>query len=342
VTGPSNQILTVGGKDFQPGLTVNLRQPGGGSNTLSGAQILGVTSTSARISATVNGIGIWTVSVRNPSGQSSNAWQFAVAGVSPATVFNPPVSPSAPRQSAAPQTPRVTLDQITPSAIAASAVSQLLRVSGRGFRATMALTVTSPVGQVRTYGGAQLLNVTSDTFGVLVPLSVSGTWTLRATAGGESSNVLSFSVRGAGELLGRQNLPGVVAPGWKVIKDRTGQCQASAPADWIVDTAGHAGNASGAGFRSVAVVAGVGESPRRAMTLDQLRELGAETVFENTPDRTFFAGPSASATGAVPSQTKYVLKVAGSPTCTIEVSIPNGQDDAIARRIATSLTAVRR
>src|SRR6185436_13840510 len=52
-----NQNVTVNGANFQPGLTVTVFIPGGGTSTLNGSQIQNVTSSSFTMVVTLNVLG---------------------------------------------------------------------------------------------------------------------------------------------------------------------------------------------------------------------------------------------------------------------------------------------
>ena len=122
--------------------------------------------------------------------------------------------------------------------------------------------------------------------------------------------------------------------GWKTVKDRRRRCQASVPADWTIGTGVLAGSATASNYRTAVVLAGVQEDPQKPMSAERLHELGSATVFENTPKRTFFASAATKPSGKVPSQIKYTAQVSGRPACTVQITVPKGQDDALAKRIA--------
>jgi hypothetical protein len=66
----------VSGAGFQSGLTVFITFPGGGSTTLSGAQIQSVNNNSFVMLATLGTAGNWTIRVNNPNGTQSNTFGF--------------------------------------------------------------------------------------------------------------------------------------------------------------------------------------------------------------------------------------------------------------------------
>jgi len=74
-----NQVLTVTGSGFEPGLTVTLGLPGGGFSTISGVQIGSVTAGSFQVAVTLAAAGAYTLQVNNPDGGKSSPFTFGVA-----------------------------------------------------------------------------------------------------------------------------------------------------------------------------------------------------------------------------------------------------------------------
>jgi hypothetical protein len=132
-----------------------------------------------------------------------------------------------------------------------------------------------------------------------------------------------------------------VPAGWKTVKDRSGRCQASVPGDWTIGGGVLASSASGPNYRSAGVFAGVQEDARKGMSEEKLHSLGATTIFDNTPKTTFFAGTATKQSGKVPSLLKYTAQVAGKPACTVQVTVPTGQDEPLVRQIVASLGPVK-
>src|SRR5207244_5651731 len=178
VASSFDQNVTVfGDGTFQPGLTVSITFPGGGGTTLSGAQIQSVTSNSFVMIVTLNAVGTWTIRVNNPGGPSSNVFAFPVqAGSS-----NP------------------TITSIAPASPAPSSFDQSVAVSGSGFKPGLIVFVTFPDGGMAILGGAQIQNVISTSFTMIITLNGVGTWTIRVlNPDGGQSNTLAFVVQGGG------------------------------------------------------------------------------------------------------------------------------------------------
>jgi hypothetical protein len=129
--------------------------------------------------------------------------------------------------------------------------------------------------------------------------------------------------------------------GWKTVKDSSGRCKASVPSDWTVGDGVLAGSALGPNYRSTVVLAGVREDPQKPMSAETLHNFAAATVFENTPKRTFFAGTPTKPSGKVPSMLKYTVQLGGRPACTVEVTVPNGQDEALAKQIVATVAPAK-
>ncbi|MGH9410420.1 MAG: hypothetical protein ACRD1V_13305 [Vicinamibacterales bacterium] len=135
---------------------------------------------------------------------------------------------------------------------------------------------------------------------------------------------------------------GAQAPvGWKTVKDRSGRCQASVPGAWTIGDGVLTGSALAANYHKAVVLAGVQQDPTKPMSAERLHQLGAVTVIENTPARTFFTAAPTTASGKVPSQITYTAQVAGTPACTVQVTVPSGQDDALAKQIAGTVGPVK-
>jgi hypothetical protein len=94
----SDQNVSVSGSNFQSGLTVTVFIPGGGTATLSGSQIQGVTSGSFTMVITLNVVGQYGIRVNNPGGAQSNTFNFSVQNSTspPPTISGMTTSPNPP------------------------------------------------------------------------------------------------------------------------------------------------------------------------------------------------------------------------------------------------------
>lgn len=164
-----DQNVTVNGTNFQAGLTVTLFFPGGGSATLSGAQIQAVTPTSFTLVATLNLIGTYGLRVNNPGGAQSNTFQF-------------------------PTQHCVTITSVNPASPPVSNSDQNVVVNGSGFVSGLSVTVFFPGGGSGTLSGAQIQNVTPTSFTMVATLNVLGQYGIRVNnPNGDQSNTFNFS-----------------------------------------------------------------------------------------------------------------------------------------------------
>jgi hypothetical protein len=171
--GPANQQIHVSGSGFQPGLTVTVNYPGG-SSTLSGNQILNVTTTGFDILALLGTAGSYSIRVNNPGGAQSNTFGFQVQ--------TPPLTP-----------PEIT--SISPASPTASQANQQVRVNGSGFQTGLTVTVNYPGGS-STLSGNQILNVTALGFDMVALLGTAGSYSIRVNnPGGGQSNTFGFLVQ---------------------------------------------------------------------------------------------------------------------------------------------------
>jgi pimeloyl-ACP methyl ester carboxylesterase len=171
-TSPTDQNVTVLGANFQPGLTVSVTFPNGGTALLSGTQIQSVTSTSFVMRILLGAAGTWNIRVNNPDGGQSSAFNFAVQSV----VQSPIV---------------FSLNPATPFV---NANDQDVFVSGANFQPNLNVSVNFPGGN-STLSGTQIQNVTSSSFMMRITLGTAGNWSIRVNNpdGGQSS-LFAFSV----------------------------------------------------------------------------------------------------------------------------------------------------
>ena len=169
-----NQNVSVSGSNFQSGLTVTVGFPSGGSSTLSGSQIQGVSANSFTMVINFNNNpGTYTIRVNNPDGAQSNVYSFSVgAGVS---------------------TPQISGVQ---SGLQATAGNQNVSVSGSQFQSGLTVTVGFPSGGNSTLSGSQIQGVSANSFTMVINFNNNpGTYTIRVNnPDGGQSNVYSFSV----------------------------------------------------------------------------------------------------------------------------------------------------
>jgi murein DD-endopeptidase MepM/ murein hydrolase activator NlpD len=170
----SDQNVVVTGSRFQSGLTVTVSIPGGGTATLSGAQIQGVTASSFTMVVTLNVAGTYGIRVNNPDGGQSNTFNFTT------------------------QSPTVSIGSISPATPTRSGSDQNVVVNGSGFQSGLTVTVFIPGGGTATLSGSQIQGVTSSSFTMVVTLNVAGTYGIRVNnPDGGQSNTFNFTTQAA-------------------------------------------------------------------------------------------------------------------------------------------------
>jgi pimeloyl-ACP methyl ester carboxylesterase len=168
----SDQNVSVSGSNFVSGLTVTVFIPGGGTATLSGSQIQGVTSGSFTMVVTLNVAGQYGIRVNNPSGVQSNTLNFNVQASSPSISAVSPVTPTR------------------------SDSDQSVSVSGSNFVSGLTVTVFIPGGSTATLSGSQIQSVTSGSFTMVITLNVAGQYGIRVNnPSGAQSNTFNFNVQ---------------------------------------------------------------------------------------------------------------------------------------------------
>jgi hypothetical protein len=168
----SDQNVVVNGSGFQSGLTVTVSIPGGGTATLSGSQIQGVTASSFTMVVTLNVTGTYGIRVNNPDGGQSNTFNFTT------------------------QTPTVSIGSISPATPTRSGSDQNVVVNGSGFQSGLTVTVSIPGGGTATLSGAQILGVAAGSFTMVVTLNVAGTYGIRVNnPDGSQSNTFNFTTQ---------------------------------------------------------------------------------------------------------------------------------------------------
>ena len=104
-----------------------------------------------------------------------------------------------------------SIDAISPAVPVRRSTDQSLVVAGSGFQQNLTVTLTFPSGASTTLTGAQIQNVTPNSFTMLATLNASGSWSLRVNnPDGGQSNTFSFTV-GSGPLISSVSPPSPVA-----------------------------------------------------------------------------------------------------------------------------------
>src|SRR5262249_8143673 len=136
------QTLTIAGRGFANGLTLEITPPEGQMQVLSGQDIRELRDVTFQVSLVINQPGTWQLLVRNPNGAASNIFSYKVP----------------------PATATPSIERIDPSSVGRDTRPQRLTVVGRNFEYGLTVTVTDPAGEVSTIQISELGTITSTSF----------------------------------------------------------------------------------------------------------------------------------------------------------------------------------
>lgn len=169
------QSVTINGRNFVSGLTVELTDPVGGSRTLERSDIEALQASSFQMIATLSVAGAYLIRVKNPSGDQSDPFSFIVESQAGG---NPP-----------------HIDSVSPTSVIHSANVQVFSVTGANFSSALSVTLLDPSGQPLSVSGAIVGAVLPGSFQIGVTLTQTGTYTLYVTnPTGETSNSVAIAV----------------------------------------------------------------------------------------------------------------------------------------------------
>jgi hypothetical protein len=169
------QTVTVSGRNFVSGLTVDLTDPMGGSRTIERSDILALQPTSFQLIATLAVAGAYSLRIKKPSGDQSDPFSFVVQSQAGG---NPP-----------------HIDSVSPSSVVHNASTQVIAVAGSNFSSAINVTVVDPSGQPLGMNNAIIGVVLPNAFQIGVVLTQIGTYTLYVTnPTGEVSNAVAIAV----------------------------------------------------------------------------------------------------------------------------------------------------
>jgi len=153
------QTLTVSGKGFADGLTLEITSPEGQMNVLSGRDIQELKDTAFLVSVWINHPGNYTFIVKNANGSASNAFSYKVPAVTKAP----------------------GIERVDPSSVPRDTKPQRFTVVGRDFEPGLSVTLTDPAGEVTTITRDQIGTVTPTSFTVDLTLGMAGDYSLLVT-----------------------------------------------------------------------------------------------------------------------------------------------------------------
>jgi hypothetical protein len=179
VVSASEQVLTVTGTNFAPGLTVEVMSQGN-TLTFTGAAIRDQRATTFDIAVILTQPGEATLIVRNTDGGVSEPFPLSVV----AGPAQPPTVPTVP-----------VIDRIDPEKATRSTEAQALTLTGRMFARGVRITLTDPTGAVRILDTGAIEAVTPTSVRFRAVLDISGEYTFTATnPEGKASNTVTVQV----------------------------------------------------------------------------------------------------------------------------------------------------
>jgi hypothetical protein len=184
----ATQGVYVLGTNFQAGLKVLLTSSGGNTSTIDGSAIYFGTATAFKMWAVLAEGGAYSLRVVNPSGDSSESWNFTVKGVEPPTT--PPTTPQPPGD----ETPSIS--GISPSAPTVNPSAQQVYVGGVHFANGLSVSLKRSNGESITLDGSAITFGSATAFKMSVVLADAGGYAMRVTnPSGKASDWFTFTVK---------------------------------------------------------------------------------------------------------------------------------------------------
>jgi len=162
----SAQTLTISGRNFSPGMSLEVTSPDGRTLRFAGPAIQSGRETSFQVAVILAVAGGYTLIVTNPDGAASAP--FAFKG----------------RASAG----KPKIDRVTPGQLTVDSEPQLLTVTGERFVPGLVVYLTDPIGVVYLVKGPAIGPVTATFFEVSVVLEMEGEYTLMVTSPSDESS----------------------------------------------------------------------------------------------------------------------------------------------------------
>lgn len=175
--GASNdaQTLTITGKEFLPGLTLEVQTPDSRTLSLSGNAINVRTPETVSASAILDRAGAYTMKIINTDGGQSAPFSFQVRDRTPESLA-------------------IVIDRVSPASPVHGDQAQTIRLEGRNLDSGIAITVTDPAGSDVT--GVSIGHATSTSIDVTVLLNQRGEYVLQASNyAGATSNRVTLRVQ---------------------------------------------------------------------------------------------------------------------------------------------------
>jgi uncharacterized protein (TIGR03437 family) len=169
----NNQSMQINGSSFQSGATVTFHDPQGNSYPNKPATFVSSSQLSLMFNNN-NDAGTWTVTIVNPGGQSSSAFNFTVSGAAP------------------------SVSGVSPNPVPGSNNAQQLTINGSNFASGATATYHDPQGNSYPGHSTTFVNSGQLTDPQFNDNNDAGTWTVTiVNPGGQSSSAFNFTVSGA-------------------------------------------------------------------------------------------------------------------------------------------------
>jgi hypothetical protein len=167
----SAQTLTINGSNFVTGATVTYHDPQGNSYPGHATTFVSASQLTDAAFNDANDGGTWTVTVVNPSGGSSTAFNFTVSSASP------------------------TVTSVSPSPVPGSTSAQTLTINGSNFVTGATVTYHDPQGNSYPGHATTFVSASQLTDAAFNDANDGGTWTVTVVnPSGGSSTAFNFTV----------------------------------------------------------------------------------------------------------------------------------------------------
>jgi hypothetical protein len=174
-TSVNAQTLTISGKDFLPGLTMEVQTPDSRTLAVSGGAISVRGPESLTASVILDRPGAYLLKIINTDGGMSRPFSLQV-------------------RDTAPRTQAITIDRVVPDAPTKSDQDQTIRLEGRNLDSGISVSVTDPAGS--DVPNVTVGKATSTSIDVTLLLSQRGEYVLQASnRAGATSNRVTIRVQ---------------------------------------------------------------------------------------------------------------------------------------------------
>lgn len=174
------QSVTISGKDFLPGASLDIQTPDSRTVRVNSASITVAGPESMTASMVLDRAGAYLMKVNNTDGGVSRPFSFQVR--------------AAPGASAAPNAPAIVIDRVVPDSPTKSDQPQTIHLEGRNLDSGIGVSVTDPAGS--DVPDVTVNKATSTSVDVILLLNQRGEYVLQANnRAGATSNRVTIKVQ---------------------------------------------------------------------------------------------------------------------------------------------------